>query len=109
MGRKLTNQELHEYAVINWRLAEQAEKEGNHELARELADIARDAVFLRLLDTAVVFGRSQEPHHVAAAQDQGFAVAPAFHRKTPAISVPVDRVDPGWRGRTQHGSRAHSG
>ncbi len=43
MGRKLTNQELHEYAVINWRLAEQAEKEGNHELARELADIARDA------------------------------------------------------------------
>ena len=43
MGRKLTNEELREYAVINWRLAEQAEKEGNHELARELADIARDA------------------------------------------------------------------
>ena len=43
MGRKLTNEELREYAVINWRLAQQAEKEGNHELARELADIARDA------------------------------------------------------------------
>ena len=43
MGRKLTNEELREYAVINWRLAEQAEKEGNHEHARELADIARDA------------------------------------------------------------------
>ncbi len=43
MGRKLTNEELREYAVINWRLAEQAEKEGNHELARELAEIARDA------------------------------------------------------------------
>lgn len=43
MGRKLTNDELREYAVINWRLAEQAEREGNIELARELADIARDA------------------------------------------------------------------
>ena len=43
MGRKLTNDELREYADINWRLAEQAEKEGNHELARELAEIARDA------------------------------------------------------------------
>lgn len=43
MGRKLTNDELREYALINWRLAEQAEKEGNLALARELADIARDA------------------------------------------------------------------